>query len=87
MVAGPRRELDVAQPLQLTPHGGLIERHRELVVKPLDQVDQAPANDTMDRRDRTTFDRLDKRLSLSIIEPRLLAGRFAVEQAIGTPGY
>ena len=39
MVARPRRQLDVAQLLQLAPHGGLVERDGELVVKPLHQVE------------------------------------------------
>ena len=69
MVAGARRELDVALLLQLAPYGRFIERHRKLVVKPLDQVDQTPANDAMDRGDRTALDRFNKRPPLSIIEP------------------
>ena len=40
MVAGPRREFDVAQLLQFAPHCGRIERHRKFVVKPLDQIDE-----------------------------------------------
>ena len=52
MVAGPRRELDVAQFLQLAPHSRLIERDRKFVMEPLNQVNQAPANDAVDRRDR-----------------------------------
>ena len=86
MVTGPRGELDVAQLLQLAPHGRFIERHRKLVVKPLDQIDQPPANDAVDRRDRTSLDRLDKRPALGIIEPRPRAGSLAIQQTIGTSG-
>jgi hypothetical protein len=68
------------QLLQFAPHGGFIERHRELVVKPLDQVDQAPANDTMDRRDRSALDHRSQRLALSIIEPGPGAGGLLVDQ-------
>ena len=53
-------------------------------MKPLDQIDQPPANDAMDRRDRTALDRLDKRAPLGIIEPRPLPRRLAVEQSIRT---
>ena len=69
MMAGPRGELDVAQLLQLAPHGRFIERHRKLVMEPLDQIDQPPAPDPMDRRDRAVFDHLNKRPSLCIIKP------------------
>jgi hypothetical protein len=40
-------------------------------MKPLDQVDQPPANDAMDRRDRAALDHFDKRAALGIIEQRL----------------
>ena len=52
-------------------------------MKPLDQVDQPPANDAMNRRDRTALDRLDECPPLSVIEPRPLSRCLAVEQAIG----
>jgi hypothetical protein len=68
MVARSGCELDVAQLLQLAPHGRLIERHRKFVMEPLNQVDHPPANNTMDRRDRTPLDRLDKRPALGIVE-------------------
>src|SRR3546814_7592895 len=51
-----------------------------------DQIDQTPANNTMDRRDRTALDRLNKRPALSIIESRPFARRLAIKQTIGTSG-
>ena len=83
MVPGPRRELDIAELLQLARHGGLIERDRKFVVEPLDQVDQPPAHNSMDRRDRPALDDLHKRLALGIAEDRRLAWSLAVKQAIG----
>jgi hypothetical protein len=88
MVARPRRQLDVAQLLQLPPHGGFIERHRKLVVQPLDQIDQAPANNAVDRRDRAAFDNLDQRPPLDIIEARWIARRLACRFALRSdPGF
>src|SRR3546814_8422707 len=77
MVARPRRELDVAQLSQLPTHGRFIERHRELVVQPLHQVDQPPADNAVDCRDRTALDNLGERLPLGIIEPGTGARRLA----------
>ena len=82
MMAGPRRELDIAQLLHLPPHGRFIERHRKLVVKPLDQVDQTPAHNPMDRRYRPALDCVNKGMTLRIIEPGPVAGSLAIMQAI-----
>ena len=82
MMARARRQLDVTQFLQLAPYGGCIERHRELVVKPLDQVDQPPAHNPMNRRDRPALDCVNKGMTLRIIEPGPGAGSLAVKQAI-----
>jgi hypothetical protein len=83
MVAGPRRELDVAQFLQLAPHSRLIERDRKFVMEPLNQVNQAPANDAVDRRDRSMLDNLHQCLALGIVEDRSLSRSLAVQQTIG----
>ncbi len=82
MVARPRGKLDVAQSLQLAPHRRYVERHRKLLIEPLNQVDQPPANDAVDRRDRALLDHLHKRPALGIGEDRALAGSLAVEQAV-----
>jgi hypothetical protein len=42
VMAGPRRELDVAQLLQLAPHRRLVERDGKFVMEPLNQIDQSP---------------------------------------------
>jgi len=86
MVARPGGEPHIAQLLELAADGGLVERHRELFVQPLHQVDQAPSHDTMDRRDRPALHRLDQRTPLRVIEDRPLARRLAIEQPIGTTG-
>src|ERR1019366_179299 len=58
------RELDIAQLLQLPPHGRLIERDGKFLVEPPGQIDQSPAHTPMDRRDRATPDDRHKRLTL-----------------------
>ena len=58
MVAGARRQLDIAQLLQLSPHRRLVERYRKFLMKPLHQIDQPPANDAVDRRDRAALNNL-----------------------------
>src|SRR3546814_12058678 len=86
MVAGPRRELNIAQLLQLAPHSGLVERHRKFLMQPQDQVDQPPANDAMDRRDRAALNRFNDRPALAVIEPRPGAGSVNVKMPIRTIG-
>ena len=71
-----------AQLLQLAPHGRLIKRDRKFVVQPLDQIDQPPANNAVDRRDWAAFNNRGKRLALGIIKQRLSAQRLAIEQMI-----
>ena len=86
MVAGPRRELDITQLLQLAPHCGCIERHRKYIVKPLDQIDQPPAHNPTDRRERTAFDHLYKRPSLCINKPGPGPQSLSIKQAPRTAG-
>src|SRR5579862_1040858 len=86
MVAGPRREFDVAQLLQLAPHSCLIKRDRKFIMKPLDKIDQSPAHNSVDRRDRAAFDNLDKRPPLGIIEPGPGAGSLAIQKALWATG-
>src|ERR1700704_1378929 len=56
----------------------------ELLEDPLRQIDQPPAHHAMDRRDRAVLDHQHNSLALGIIEPRGLAWRFAVKQAVRT---
>jgi hypothetical protein len=51
-------------------------------MEPLDQVDQPPTDNPVDRRDRTALDNLHKRLALRIVEQRRFARSLAVEQPI-----
>ena len=86
MMARPRREFDITQLLQFPPHGGFVERDRKFLMEPLDQIDQPPPHNAVDRRDRAPLDRLDKRPALGIIEPRPRAGSLAIQKTNGTSG-
>ena len=86
MVARPRRKFDIAELLQLPAHGRFIKRDRKFLIEPLYQVDQSPAHNPMDRRDRAALDDCHKRLALGIIELGLLAGRLAINQRIRATG-
>ena len=86
MVARPRRELDIAELLQFPTHGRFIKRDRKFLMEPLYQVDQSPAHNPMDCRDRTALDVSHKRLTLGIIELGPLAGRLAINQRIRATG-
>jgi len=86
MMTRSRGELDVAQFPQLASHGRYVERYSKLLLEPLDQVDQPPANNTVDCRNRTLLDDLHKRPALGIIEDRGLAGSLAVKRPIRAQG-
>ena len=81
-----RGELHVAQLLQLPADIRLIKRDGKFVMEPLDQNNQAPAHDPVDRRDRATLDNIDQRLTLRIVEPRTWTRRLAIQKSIGTAG-
>ena len=86
MMARPRGELDVAQLPELAPHRGHIQRDRKFVMKPLRQIDQPPANNTVDRRDGTLLDNLYERTALRIGKDSTLSGGLAIEQAVRAAG-
>lgn len=54
----------------------------EFLEYPLAQIDDAPANNAMDRRDRPALDHGRNGRPLRIVEPRRLSGRLAVDQAV-----
>lgn len=86
MVARPGRQFDVAQLFQLAARGRLIERACKFLMQLLDQIDQPPGNNAINRRDRTTLYHLDKHPTLGTIELRSFPRCLAVEQAVGTAG-
>src|SRR4030088_1827474 len=84
MMAGTGRELAIAHGSQLPAERLLGDGDAELLEDPLRQIDQPPAHHAMDRRDRAVLDHQHNSLALGIIEPRGLAWRFAVKQAVRT---
>src|ERR1700676_302206 len=82
MMAGSCRELAVAHRAKLPAQRLFGDRDAELLVYPLRKIDQPPAHDTVDRRDRAALDHPHNRLALHIIEPRGLTWRLAVDQTI-----
>ena len=55
MVAWPSRELPIAKGAQLAAQCLPGDADPELLPQPVAEIDQAPAHDTVDGRDRTTF--------------------------------
>src|ERR1700687_4078749 len=82
MMTGSCRELAVTHRPKLSAQRLLGDRDAELLVYPLRKIDQPPAHDTVDRRDRAALDHPHNRLALHIIEPRGLTWRLAVDQTI-----
>lgn len=86
MVARARRQFDIAQLLQLPTNGRFCQRDAKLIMEPPRQVDQPPAHNSMDRRDRAAFNDVRKSLTLGIIQQAGLARGFAVKEAVGATG-
>ena len=82
VMARAGRELAVAHGPQLPAQGLLGHTDAELLQDPLREIDQPPAHDAMDRRDRTTFDHFRDRGPVRVVQPRGLSGRLAVDQTI-----
>jgi hypothetical protein len=84
MVAWPRRQLAVAHGAKLAAQRLRADRHRELVLDPLNEIDQPPAHNAVRRRDGAALDSRRQRCPLAGVEPRATPGRFAVDQSIGS---
>ncbi len=74
---GPGGELAQAQGSKLLAHCLLGEREPEFLPDPLDQIDDAPTDNAMDRRVRPSLDDLEQRRPLPVVEQRWLARRLA----------
>src|SRR3954468_22655422 len=80
------RELAIVQGPQLTAQGLLGDRNAQLLPDPLDQIDQAPAHHPVDRRNGPLLDDGLQGRAMRVGEFRGLAGRLAVDQALGPMG-
>src|ERR1700691_5342412 len=85
VVARPRREFSIAQRAQFAAQDLFGDRDAILVEHPLRQIDQPPAYNPMDRRDRTGLDHGDERTPLVVVELRGAPGRLAVDEPIWPP--
>lgn len=83
MMARTRRELPEPHGAQLAAHGLLGDRDPELLEDPAHQIDEAPAHDVVDGRDRSVLDHLAQLLALRVVEKRTAPGRLAVQQPGG----
>src|SRR5690348_10452698 len=80
------RELAIVHGPQLPAQGLLGDRDAELLPEPLDQIDQAPAHHAVDGRDGPLLDDGLQGRAMRIGELGRLAGRLAVDQALGSVG-
>src|SRR5260221_2252993 len=86
MMPGPGRQLAQAQGTQFLAHRLLGEREPELLPDPLDQIDDAPTYDAMDRRVRPSLDNLEQGRPLPLVQQRRLARCLAGLKARRTVG-
>src|SRR5215210_1886916 len=80
------RELAIVHGAQLAAQGLLGDRDPELVPDPGDEVDQPPAHHAVDRWNRPLLDDGLQGRKMRVGEFRGLAGRLAVDQALGPMG-
>ena len=79
----PSGQLAIAHSPQFPAQRLLGDGDAELLEYPLRQVDQPPANYTVNRRDRAALDHQGDCLALAIIQLGRLAWRLSVQQPIG----
>src|SRR5215469_13271578 len=82
MVPRARRELAITHRSQLAAERLLGDADLELVPDPLAEVDDAPAHDAMDGRDRSALDHCHQRHAVPVIQSRRLPWRLAIDQAL-----
>ena len=58
----------------------------KLLPQPLAEIDEPPALDPVHRSDRSGLDHRDQRRAVRVVQPTRLAGRLAVDQAVGSLG-
>src|SRR3954468_9324992 len=86
VMARTGRELAIAQSPQLAAQGLLGDGDPELLPDPLDEVDQTPAHHAVDGRNGPLLDDGLQGRAMRVGEFRGLAGRLAVDQALGPMG-
>jgi hypothetical protein len=71
-MAWPRRQLAVAHRPQFAAKRLLGHADLKLLPQPLAKVDDTPAHDAVDSRDRSSLDGFCQGRTMSVIEPRVL---------------
>jgi len=82
MMAWPGAQLAIPQSAQLTTQRLPGDADLKLFPQPLAEIDQAPAHNTVDRRDRTTLDDGRQRLPMRVGQPWRRSRSLAVDQAL-----
>jgi hypothetical protein len=82
MMARPSAELAITQSAHLATQRLPSDAEPELFPQPLAEIDQAPAHDAMDSRDRTALDHCRQRCAIFLDYAGLPPRRLAIDQAI-----
>ena len=81
-MAGASRKLAIAPLAQHAAECLLGDDDAEFLENPLPEIDDPPAHDPMNRRDRPALDERRERRAMRLIEPPLPPRRLALDQAV-----
>ena len=81
-MAGASRKLAIAHLAQHAAQRLLGDDDAEFLENPLPEIDDPPAHDPMNRRDRPALDERRERRAMRLIEPPLPPRRLALDQAV-----
>ena len=82
VMAGASRKLAIAHLAQHAAECLLGDDDAEFLENPLPEIDDPPAHDPMNRRDRPALDERRERRAMRLIEPPLPPRRLALDQAV-----
>ena len=82
VMTGPRAELAISQGTHFATQRLAGHADPKLLPQPLAKIDQTPANNIVDGRDRTTLNDRRQRSPMRVGQSRFRARRLAVQQAI-----
>jgi hypothetical protein len=86
MMTRARRELAEPHGAQLPAQGLLAQRDAKLLEDPLHEIDQPPAHDAMNRRDRPAFDDAPQGIAMRLLELRWPSRDLAVDEPLSAFG-
>jgi hypothetical protein len=85
-MAGTSRELTITHGAQFAAQRLLGDDDAKLLENPLAKIDDPPAHDPMNRRNRAAFDDRGERRPMRVVKPGWLSRRLAVDQALRSMG-